>query len=333
MHDDTIVPEADRLPFDAERAKAGDPVCTAEGKRVRGALGYNPKRVYPFRGHLAGHGELSWDETGLYWGEGGFDPCDLRMIRQPVKNTPPRFCRDCKHFLPEYNPSPNVTMFNACGRTDTSGLAPDWRQHASAWSERQSGVCGAEGLYFESRPALSDEQVEAKDDRQHASDCATNNAPALPPGPCDCAAASTRYDPALCEPFDRARAENGAAVCDGNGVPHRIICFDRKDGNCPIITLSMSGGREVVHSFSNSGRFGNSSMATAADLRMAPLKTKRWWIVSWKKSRDERPVDGRSGCSEMFATQDAAETYARNICPRHSPATVSYTDITDDSNA
>ena len=256
MHDDTIVPEDDRMPFVAERAKAGDPVCTAEGKRVLGGLEYHPGRAYPFSGHLVGSRQLGWDEMGLYWGNVSFDPRNLRMIRQPA-------------------------------------------------------------IHY----------------RQHASDCATNNAPALPPGPYDCAAASTRYDPALCEPFDRARAENGAAVCDGNGVPHRIICFDRKDGNCPIITLSMSGGREVVHSFSNSGRFGNSSMATAADLRMAPLKTKRWWIVSWKKSRDERPVDGRSGCSEMFATQDAAETYARNICPRHSPATVSYTDITDDSNA
>ena len=66
-----------------------------------------------------------------------------------AKDTPPRFCRDCAHFLPEYKPSPNVTVFHACGRTGTDDLVTALRQYSFARDERRSGQCGAEGRYFE----------------------------------------------------------------------------------------------------------------------------------------------------------------------------------------
>ena len=37
--------------------------------------------------------------------------------------------------------------------------------------------------------------------------------------------------------FDLEAAKRGAAVCTAYGLPVRILCFDRKGGNFPIIAL------------------------------------------------------------------------------------------------
>lgn len=123
-------------------------------------------------------------------------------------------------------------------------------------------------------------------------------------------------------PFDVEKARAGEPVCDGGGIPHRIICFDRKGGDCPIITLSMSAGREVAQSFSNSGRIGNSSMATSCDLRMAPRKPKRWWVVSWghKYAADGKPA------SVMYEDEAVARAYHARL-DSCLGAVVSFTDI------
>jgi hypothetical protein len=182
MHDD-IVPECDREPFDAERAMAGEPVCSADGRPVHYIkLSDDIDAQYPVVANVVGYGHDRWTITGeLMAGE--TSSADLRMIRQPAKET----------------------MTEA-------------------------------------------EAAEAKQ-------CI-----ALPP-----ASTPTRYDPAACEPFNRARAEKGEAVCDDEGKPVLVLHYDDAD---KMIACLERDGKELCWHY-------------AHELRMAPRKAKRWWVRSW----------------------------------------------------
>lgn len=158
MHND-IVPVDDRLPFDAERARAGDPVCTAQGQRVPD-LAYEATSSAPFVFYSRALLE-TWTANGNV--RQCHSDClrDLRMIRQPAKEVP----------------------------------------------------------------------------------------------------APTRYDPALCEPFDRERAEKGDAVCDEAGKPVKVLHYSSAGR---VVTIDADEYLHWMH---------------PNCLRMAPRKTKRWWVV------------------------------------------------------
>lgn len=68
--------------------------------------------------------------------------------------------------------------------------------------------------------------------------------------------------------FDLEAAKRGAAVCTAYGLPVRILCFDRKGGNFPIIALiDDTDSRESFATFTEEGE-ENPCLKTGITLMM-----------------------------------------------------------------
>ena len=55
------------------------------------------------------------------------------------------------------------------------------------------------------------------------------------------------------KPFDLEKAKAGEPIITRNGLPARIICFDRKASVYPIVALVGGDVNEVVESFTIEG--------------------------------------------------------------------------------
>lgn len=75
------------------------------------------------------------------------------------------------------------------------------------------------------------------------------------------------------KPFDLEAAKNGAPVVTRKGFPVRIICFDRKQQEYPLIALILyPSGEEAVVVYTGMGLSGPKDF----DLFMAPVKREGW---------------------------------------------------------
>ena len=91
------------------------------------------------------------------------------------------------------------------------------------------------------------------------------------------------------KPFNLEEAKAGKPVCTRDGHSVRIICFDAKRGNYPIIALVENKGEEVVVSYNLDGRYCNDNN-DELDLFMAPEKHEGYGWLS------------RNDIYSMFAT-------------------------------
>ena len=57
------------------------------------------------------------------------------------------------------------------------------------------------------------------------------------------------------KPFNLEKAKAGNPVCTIRGEPVRIVCFDRKCKNYPILALIDRSGFEVIADYTSSGYF------------------------------------------------------------------------------
>ena len=81
------------------------------------------------------------------------------------------------------------------------------------------------------------------------------------------------------KPFDLEAAKNGAKVVTRNGEPVRILCFDRKDNQCPIVGLVNSEYGERMVSFTENGKYYSDAATHCNDLFMAPEKHEGWVVI------------------------------------------------------
>lgn len=92
------------------------------------------------------------------------------------------------------------------------------------------------------------------------------------------------------KPFNLEDAKAGKLVCTRDGKPARIICFDAKRENYPIITLIENNGNEIVVSHNLNGRFSNYQEENL-DLFMVSEKHEGW-INIFVKLDGYRYTDG-----------------------------------------
>ncbi len=70
--------------------------------------------------------------------------------------------------------------------------------------------------------------------------------------------------------FDLEKAREGAKVCTRDGDSVRIICFDRKNEDFPIVALlTCVDGEEIVETYTEDGYFDKRKTWDELDLMLA----------------------------------------------------------------
>jgi hypothetical protein len=104
------------------------------------------------------------------------------------------------------------------------------------------------------------------------------------------------------KPFDLEAAKKGAPVCTRDGGNARIVCFDRKDDEFPIV----DGETEDFYSFTSEGCYHTNSK-DELDLMMQSVK-KEGWINIYNNNEsgsiiyDSKDDALKSAVSECVAT-------------------------------
>ena len=77
--------------------------------------------------------------------------------------------------------------------------------------------------------------------------------------------------------FDLELAKQGKPVCTRDGIKARIVCYDRKDDNYPIVALVDYDGEESLYSYSKDGKIiCRDKTPLGANLMMASEKHEGW---------------------------------------------------------
>lgn len=129
--------------------------------------------------------------------------------------------------------------------------------------------------------------------------------------------ATTNNNSHLFKPFNLKKAKEGKPVCTRDGRKARIICFDAKCDNSPIIALIENGKNEEVHKFHKDGKlFGlDKDEESLKDLMMLPEK-KEGWVNIYKFTKNIRLISILYSTREeaiMHADTDDDESYIKTI--------------------
>ena len=101
--------------------------------------------------------------------------------------------------------------------------------------------------------------------------------------------------------FDLKQAKAGAPVCMRDGRPVRIICFDRKGFDFPIVALYKDNeheDHEVIEEYTADGYFFDDGEESEYDLMMAPIKHEGW--INIYSGRDYKFA------TEVYLTEEKA---------------------------
>lgn len=104
------------------------------------------------------------------------------------------------------------------------------------------------------------------------------------------------------KPFDIELAKKKHPVQTRDGRPVRILCFDRKDKDCPVVALvpwKEDVIKEELHSFTAEGKLCRCD--SDIDLFMATIK-KEGWINLYKE-------DGHIEVGAVYDSKKEAEGY------------------------
>ena len=83
------------------------------------------------------------------------------------------------------------------------------------------------------------------------------------------------------KPFDLEAAKRGEAICTRDGRPARIIEFNMKNKNFPIVAIISCKDEEKVASFTKEGNYYTGMSGDVKDLMMAP-EIEEGWINVYK---------------------------------------------------
>lgn len=120
--------------------------------------------------------------------------------------------------------------------------------------------------------------------------------------------------------FDLELAKAGHPVQTRNGRKTRIICFDAKDEDYPIIALSEVNGVEEVFRYTSEGKWHIDS-DESLDLVMVPEKHEGWINIYYNTDIGERYCD-----EHIFSTEEEAEKNDGHIYDRVSIIKITWED-------
>lgn len=125
-------------------------------------------------------------------------------------------------------------------------------------------------------------------------------------------------EPIVMKPFDLEKAKAGEPVMTQNGLKARVICFDRKEVDFPLVALvtDPESGTETLETYQADGGYTTAGAVTSFDLVMAPVKKEGWMniyshdggvfasvrggpIFATKELADENTNDNRIACMRV----------------------------------
>ena len=98
------------------------------------------------------------------------------------------------------------------------------------------------------------------------------------------------------KPFDIHKAREGKPVCTRDGRKARIICFDAKCADRPIVTLVSRNDEEILLMYYRNGKL-NDDKDSYADLMMCPVKRTGYINI----------YDNNRVCKQIFETEGEAK--------------------------
>lgn len=105
------------------------------------------------------------------------------------------------------------------------------------------------------------------------------------------------------KPFDLKAAKLGKPVCTRDGRNARIICFDLKNDEYPIVAAVGNDSSETLFSYTTNGEIAN-GIESDKDLMMLPEK-KEGWVNLYKSSAHstkEEAMKYRNKCNDYIDT-------------------------------
>lgn len=108
--------------------------------------------------------------------------------------------------------------------------------------------------------------------------------------------------------FNLQEAKEGKPVCTRDGHKARIICFDRKNSEYPIVALVTCNHKEDCVPYTINGNFVYGRSNRPSDLVMAPTK-KVGWINIYEDICDIRRCD-----SSIWDTKEDALLHKEKYC-------------------
>jgi hypothetical protein len=79
--------------------------------------------------------------------------------------------------------------------------------------------------------------------------------------------------------FDLEKAKAGAPVCTRDGKPVRIICWDAKDPNYPIVALVDNFDTETAETYTDDGFWQKDKTDNELNLMMATVKHEGYVLI------------------------------------------------------
>lgn len=107
----------------------------------------------------------------------------------------------------------------------------------------------------------------------------------------------------MAKEFDLEAAKNGAPVQTRDGQKARILCFDKKHADYPIIALYGNGDGEFVAAYTLEGHFDTNTPNHPLDLVMKPTKHEGWANIY--KSGELTCI-----CGNIYDSQERAKSAA-----------------------
>lgn len=106
--------------------------------------------------------------------------------------------------------------------------------------------------------------------------------------------------------FNLEEAKKGHKVCTRSGLPARIICFDAKNEDYPIVALVDSGNGEELNNYTLEGRCFASNEIHDNDLFLTVEKYEGW-INIYRRNNVLEP-------GMLYATEKDAKEFADIDC-------------------
>ena len=105
------------------------------------------------------------------------------------------------------------------------------------------------------------------------------------------------------KPFDIQKAREGKPVCTRDGRKARIICFDLKNDEYPIVAAVGNDSSETLFSYTTNGEIAD-GIESDKDLMMLPEK-KEGWVNVYKNQIHDTPEsaeEGHKGTTDYIKT-------------------------------
>ena len=103
------------------------------------------------------------------------------------------------------------------------------------------------------------------------------------------------------KPFDIQKAREGKPVCTRDGRKARIICFDLKNDEYPIVAAVGNGSSETLFSYTTNGEIAD-GIESDKDLMMLPEKRIGWININKDAGLFTSKEEAERDCTKDYAT-------------------------------